>query len=173
MYVMVDLETLDTKESAVILSVGAVRFNNTEILEDMYTEVNINDQLRLGRTVDGKTLQWWMEQSPEARAVFESNDTAPRLASALAKLAGFVVPDCTIWGNGATFDISILRSAYQSLQTSAPWLWYNERCFRTLKTLFPDVQREAEPKVVHNGLGDARAQALHMQKILERCVIPS
>lgn len=167
-FVMVDLETLDVKETAVILSIGAVRFDEANILDTMYTDVNINDQLRLGRTIDGKTLQWWMEQSQEAREVFAVNDRAPRLASALAKFAGFVGQESTVWGNGATFDISILRSAYHSLQLAAPWPWYNERCFRTLKTLFP-VEREAEPKVEHHALDDAMAQALHMQKILQ-CV---
>lgn len=172
-FVMIDLETLDTKESAVILAIGAVRFNEREILNELYTEVNINDQLRLGRTVDGKTLQWWMEQSAEAREVFANNDAAPRLAAALAKLAGFVGSDATVWGNGATFDIGILRSAYQSLQINTPWAWYNERCFRTLKTLFPQIEREAEPRVEHNALDDARAQALHMQRILECVGTPS
>ena len=173
-FVMIDLETLDTKESSVILAIGAVRFTASEVLDEMYTEVNIDDQLKLGRTISGKTLQWWMEQNQEARTVFEQIDSAPRLSSALAKLAGFVGRETTVWGNGATFDISILRNAYQSLGIDTPWPWYNERCYRTLKSLYPDlVKPTVDGRVEHHALSDARVQAIHMQKLLQCVAIPS
>lgn len=167
-YVMIDLETLDTTRSSVILSIGAVRFDATNILDEMYSEVNIDDQLKLGRKVSGRTICWWHDQNDLAKKVFETNEGAPRLASALAKLGGFVIPGDTVWGNGASFDIGILEDAYDCLEINTPWQFHEVRCYRTFKELFPDVRKEAQPAVEHNALCDARAQALHMQLLLAR-----
>jgi hypothetical protein len=171
---MVDLETLDTRDSAVILSIGAVLFNRTRIISEFYQEVNIDDQLKRGRTISGRTLQFWFDQSPEAQKVFTENDAALRLPGALASLAGWLSKageDYEIYSNGATFDLCVLQHAYDQLELPTPWTYRQERCFRTLRSMFPHVVPQAEPKVLHNALDDARAQALHTQLILEQCAI--
>ena len=67
-----------------------------------------------------------------------------------------------MWGNGATFDNVILRSSYKAIGQEAPWKFYDDRCYRTLKSLanIPMVQiDEATP---HFALDDARVQAQHV-----------
>src|SRR3546814_2365974 len=74
---MVDLETLDTKNSAVVLSIGAVVWETLvddagsldySVVERFYRVLSIDEQLAAGRTVSESTLLWWMRQDPTARA---------------------------------------------------------------------------------------------------------
>lgn len=166
-HLMIDLETLDTKSTAVILSIGAAVFDNSGLGTRFYEEIEIDDQLRHGRTVSGQTIAWWMAQSVEARKVFEGH-RKPRLASILAKFSGLFPKETPtfVWGNGATFDNAILRHAYEGIGVKAPWGYREDRCFRTLKAMFPDVGPPEAPKVEHNALDDAVAQALHAQLLL-------
>ena len=63
-HLMVDLETLDTKTSATILTLGAVRFDpfsNTP-MKELYLRVDIDSQDALGCTVSDDTLKWWNQQ---------------------------------------------------------------------------------------------------------------
>jgi hypothetical protein len=50
---MIDLETLDVKPSATILSLGAVKFNpfdDSEPHSELYFKISVDDQDRLSRT---------------------------------------------------------------------------------------------------------------------------
>ena len=42
------------------------------------------------------------------------------------------VKDVNIWGNGATFDIVILKAAFERCSITWRFSFWNERCFRTL-----------------------------------------
>ena len=75
MDVMIDLETLDTSPTAVVLSLGAVAF-------DPYTHAHgatfyveftnfLEQQTGVGRTISPSTMLWWMQQNATAREVFE------------------------------------------------------------------------------------------------------
>lgn len=63
-----------------------------------------------------------------------------------------------VWGNGAAFDNVILASAYRRVTAGTPWQYWNDRCYRTVKALHPDVpmQRTGDH---HNALDDAISQA--------------
>lgn len=177
---MIDLETLDINLSAVILSIGAVRFLLPKKGEEIegefilyrdnpfYEVVDINDQLYQGRTVSGDTIRWWMVQDPEVQTAAFALNTHP-LKDTLHQLFMFVnqEPDTMVWGNGANFDISILEHAYQKTRLPAPWGYNNVRCYRTLKTTWSDVPEEAFQGMEHNALDDAINQALHTQRIYE------
>ena len=67
-----------------------------------------------------------------------------------------------VWGNGATFDNVILRNAYQKTGLDCPWPFWQDRCYRTLKNLAPDIDRP-ELGTLHQALNDATVQAQHMQ----------
>ena len=64
---MIDLETLDTSPGAVVLTIGAVKFNprGTGIIDELYIRVDVDEQIALGRTVDEGTVEWWSTQ-PQA-----------------------------------------------------------------------------------------------------------
>ncbi len=70
-----------------------------------------------------------------------------------------------IWGNGAGFDQPILSAVYRAVGVVQPWKFFNERCYRTLKNLYPGFPY-TRPKLAHHALEDAKAQAVHAVAIL-------
>lgn len=169
--VMIDLETLDTSASAAILSIGACRFNESEIDNDgFYRVIKIQSNIDEGRTISGSTLAWWMTQGERAKAVF-TDPKAVTLDQALDELREWLgspieAKNVRVYGNGANFDISILDHAYAAGGQTSPWEFYNVRCFRTLKSL-PSARGVSKPEnaLAHNALFDAIAQAQHLQAL--------
>ena len=167
--VMVDLETLGTTADAVIMSIGAVKFNvETDEIDDegFYASISIDSNLDKGRRIDEETLIWWMGQSAQAQAVFR--EPKQDLAAALDDLAAWFGNDdkLTVWSNGADFDIPMLAHAYRQHDWLTPWKFWNARCFRTWKGL-PAARKVNYEKVgvAHNALSDAINQAKHAQAI--------
>jgi len=161
--IMIDLETLGTAPGSAILSVGAVEFSDTETGTEFYCVVDLPSCTEVGLNIDPRTVQWWMDQSDMARAVFR--EKGEPLAKVLGLLAGFFNWEGKhVWANGASFDLPILSAAYDAAKIPTPWAYYNERCYRTLKNLVPRVAynaRKIEPATAHHALDDARAQALN------------
>src|SRR4051812_25387336 len=76
--VMIDTETLDTKPTAVILSIGACRFNELDIDSNgFYRAITIESNMDEGRTISASTLRWWMKQEPAAQAVMHDPAAVP------------------------------------------------------------------------------------------------
>jgi exodeoxyribonuclease VIII len=162
--VMVDLETLGVGPNSVILSIGAVKFNEKGIgSKSFYKTINIQSCLDAGMEVNGDTLSWWMEQSDAAREVFKAADGP--LGAVLRDFRQWLPKgkDWVLWGNGAGFDNVILRNAYDAMGMQVPWLFWQDRCFRTVASSSP-MKRVAEG-VAHNALDDAITQAKHLIKI--------
>lgn len=160
--IMVDNETLGVTADAVILSIGAVRFDlATGMIDDegFYTSISIESNLELGRRVQEDTLLWWLKQTAAAQQVFfEPKET---LGNALIQLSDWIgTDDCEVWSNGADFDLPMLAHAFTQCRIELPWKHWNSRCFRTYKNL-PGAQavKSATPGVKHNALSDAVAQA--------------
>ena len=59
---MIDMESLDNKSGAAILSIGVVLFDQTfNILEDTFFEtIDLDSSLQAGLKVSGDTFYWWM-----------------------------------------------------------------------------------------------------------------
>lgn len=165
-HIMIDLETLGTAADAVILSIGAVRFDpfTSAIGDTFYIPISIDSNLNAGRRIQEDTLKWWMAQSPEARAIFKEKGV--ELAEALQQLNTFIRDNDQVWGNGAAFDITLLDTAYQGMQWFTPWKFWNVRCYRTLKALPGMPKLEDRVGVHHNALDDAISQAKHLQQIM-------
>jgi exodeoxyribonuclease VIII len=75
--------------------------------------------------------------------------------------------DVKIWGNGASFDNVILANAYRRNDLNIPWKYYNDRCYRTMKSLAPHIKMEREG-THHNALSDAISQANHLIRIMAK-----
>jgi len=149
-HIMIDLETLDTKASAIILSIGAVAFNSDThevgvgtAQDTFYTTVSMQSGFDAGLTASGDTLAWWNDQEEQTRA--EAFKGKRPLASALHELSSFVFKNAVgteipcVWGNDSLFDIGILQNAYAALAVTPPWPFYRARCYRTISHLIhPD-----------------------------------
>lgn len=165
-HVMVDLETLGTTADAVILSIGAVRFDidAQDIDNAFYIVVSIDSQP--DRRISGDTLAWWVDQSREAQAVFRGPSCS--LKDALITFNTWLgdARDTHMWSNGADFDLPMILHAMAQLGIEPTWKYYNHRCFRTFKNLpfvpVIEVSREGAP---HHALHDAHHQARVLQEI--------
>jgi len=177
--VMLDLETIGQHSNAVIVSIGAVFFNplTGNIGAEFHQVIDIEDAMKYGE-VDGSTLKWWMKQNDDARSIFNTNDTMP-LKDALLEFNGWMYQiegfkKRIVWGNGATFDNTILTNAYKAANMTKPWHFSNDRDVRTMV----DVGRRVfgiDPKKSnefkgnpHNALDDAKHQAKYISDIYKR-----
>lgn len=174
-HIMLDIETLDTTTTAVVLSIGAVVFDpfSRTTGEEFYMEcTDLTEQQRLGRTISADTVKWWMKQSPEARELLTADprpESAAVTRDVLTEFKRFVHRNgdtkAEIWGNGADFDNIVLGSLFDTFMVRRPWSYNKNRCYRTMrKMLAPDLPVKRSG-VYHNALDDAITQALHLQEI--------
>lgn len=163
---VLDLETLGKTPSAAIAAIGCVRIENGVIGTAFYRRVNVDSAIAWGGETDASTIDFWLQQSEEARA--EIHDPHNRLAinSALIELAEFIDRPAAIhgeqyvWGNGATFDNVIISTAFKRSHIERPWPYWNDRDLRTLIDLYPEAKAStAFVGTKHHALDDAMHEA--------------
>jgi len=174
-HLMIDLETLGTDPSAPIVAIGAVFFNpqTGELGAEFSTTIDFESACEK-RTPDASTIKWWMKQSDDARAkVTRGKEDMKR---ALEGLFSFIRAESSLskvkpWGNGATFDISMLEDCFKCYDMQAPWKYYNVRDVRTVVELGDMVgltkdmiEFEGTP---HVALDDAKHQARYVSFITQ------
>lgn len=164
--IMLDLETLGNGPRAAIRAIGAVSFDMNGVDDDcvFYAKVNLNTCVAAGLELDPDTVLWWLAQGEAARAEMCRGEGMP-LNEALDYFEAFVAGrQVRVWGNGAAFDNTILASAYRALGRPTPWKFYNDRCYRTMKSMHPHVTMPRSG-THHNALDDAKSQAAHLIQI--------
>jgi exodeoxyribonuclease VIII len=175
MHIMIDLETMGTRPNAPIIAIGAVAFQPERqhkdgemelggILSTFYEVIDLAWGVRDGAVMDPETVIWWLSQSEEARTAVTRRGIEPRIA--LLRLSDWMREFHIegVWGNGASFDNVILSETYGRLGMAAPWKFWQDRCYRTVKNLHPAVTMERSG-THHNALDDARSQAEHLLAI--------
>lgn len=166
-HVMIDLETLGTVASAVILSIGAVKFDlESDKIDDagFYASISVESNLDLGRRIQEDTLLWWFKQDAAAQQVFHEPKVA--ISEALRDLSDWIgTDDYQVWSNGADFDLPMLAHAYNQVGIEVPWKFWNSNCFRTYKKLPGAKDIRIQAGVKHNALSDAFSQAQTAQAI--------
>jgi hypothetical protein len=174
--VMLDLETLGTAPGCPVISIGACVFDPSGIGDTFYRVVNAESAIGAGLLPDEATINWWEEQTPEARAqTFEvamSPTGGEDLGKALAEFETWLMRfemtrGVCVWGNGADFDPPILTAAYRACGwRRPPWRPYAARCYRTLKNFAPSIV-PLRSGTKHNALDDALTQARHAIQICD------
>ncbi len=165
-HIMLDIETLGLKPGAPVLTIGAVSFcpHTGGILDTLYLAIDPDLACEAADFVDPDTEAWWAEQPDAAREQAFAGTMRPHEAA--LRLLDFIsgYENVKVWGNGATFDISILEHWLQSIagEGSVPWKFWNIRDVRTVKGLFPDVVNrddfDLSSMVAHHALDDALFQ---------------
>lgn len=164
-HTMVDLETLGRRAGCSILSIGATYFDETGVEGEFYAVVNQASCEKAGLHTDPETLAWWEKQSEDARKVLEESRTGGMPLIDALDLFGIFVGKTKVWGNGADFDNAILYACYAAVGKEVPWKFWDSRCYRTLKGLFPSVKLVRQG-TYHNALADAISQTNHASEIL-------
>lgn len=147
--IMVDLETLDVKNSAVVLSIGAVVWQTvgTEsiitgekgltaiIVNRFYRTLRIDEQVNKGRTVSLDTIKFWMDADPTAREeAFIENAFRLDVETALDQFHKFAVNYAdanAFWAKPATFDFPIWEDLADGFSGEVPWRYNQVYCVRT------------------------------------------
>lgn len=165
--VMLDLETMGNGNNAAIVSIGAVQFDS-DTLElaprEFYACVDLGTSMASGGEVTASTIMWWLEQSDAARKALKG--TNPLGITEALRVFSDWCGNKPIWGNASTFDNVILRNAYDRIGMKCPWHFTKDRCYRTMKNMFPAVPTPPANEEKHNALADARWQAEHLINIL-------
>lgn len=166
---MLDVECMGKGEDAALLSIGAVFFDlKTQTMGPTFLRaINLATAVRDGGTLDPSTIMWWLGQGDEARngVRFSTNDIRVVLTDFSAWIAETCRhADVRPWGNSASFDLPKVATAYQRAGMTAPWYWTNERCFRTVRAMYPKVEYDPSQKGdgAHNALEDAKFQVNHL-----------
>lgn len=162
--IMIDLETLAQNPDAVVISIGACVFDleTGEIGPTFYMALDVEEQMERGRKVNADTLKWWMSQSGAAKKVF--HEQAKPAQEVLQTLKIWIEAQGTVskirpWGNGSSFDISIMEDIFRMYKIKCPWLYYNVMDMRTFRRFIANNAKVEKLGTDHNALDDAKSQA--------------
>jgi len=158
-----DLETFGISANSHVLSIGVAGFDIDTGTVEWTRHYKMGTADQPGRVICGKTVEWWLLQSAEARdSVIGSNCC---LSEALNEISSLVkVGPSYVWGNGATFDISILEHAYNDLNQQIPWPFWDIRDMRTIVALAESLRGFDRKSILrkgthHSAVDDAVYQA--------------
>ena len=167
MHLMLDLETVGKRAGCAILSIGAVSYDpeSEKIGEKIHIGVDVVSCVKHGLALDPGTLMWWLEKSNR-----EFPKPAYPLPKALMILTDFFRHHgCdSIWSNGATFDIPIIKAAYENCDLAAPWQYWNEYDTRTIFWLAKYKGSPTRGVNTHSALEDSLNQVRLIQEAIKK-----
>ena len=169
--IMLDIETLGTEPGCVILSIGAVEFDDDSLGNSFEVNIDPESCTEAGLKIEPRTVMWWLEQDDAARKSLSNSNALPLDEALVGLTKAFDWQGAKVWCNGASFDFPILAAAYSAFNADTPWKYYDTMDFRTLKNLvsrkvYSECKSESEVK--HNALADAIAQAETTVRLLQR-----
>jgi len=160
---MIDLETLGTGADAIVVSIGAVLFDpkTGQCGAEFYRKLDFQDQIDKGRKPTQGAVEFWINQSKEAQKVFQEEGIPT--SKALEEFKAFILAnsneyDCRPWGNGPSFDLTIMETLLSDFKVTCPWRFYNIRCLRTFKEYIYDGKDLVREGTHHHALDDCKHQ---------------
>jgi hypothetical protein len=174
--IIIDAETLDTKDTAVIPSIGARLCNleTGEMGEGFHVKLNVQEQIDAGYTVNADTMGFWMNQGQTARdyliAILQNKTPTVSRQVGFSMLHQFIscVKNANVWGNGISFDLGLCIREWG--QDNLPWEFWNEQDVRTIVSFGRRVFGVQFKKEVqfegtqHNPLDDATHEAQYLME---------
>lgn len=174
---MVDIETLGGAPNGVIASIGVVVFDpytTSKPHDSMHLLVDVEDAQKCGLVCDANTVMFWLNQPKQNQHITFSDGLRTRLTDALSLLSTFMwnrhinSHERAVWFNGATFDDSILTTAYRLCDLEKPWHFRNTMCMRTLKALMPSARYKEIIKDFSSDLHCAETDAVGQAQVVQR-----
>ena len=159
-HLMVDIETLLLRTNAVIIQIGAVKFNLKDGIKDEFI-VNIDsfDASNYNCDIDKETIKWWLSQPSHVRKTLQNDKKS--LYEGLVNFKKWVGDDEQLmWCNGGSFDFPILNWSYKECDIELPWKYWDECDFRTVCTFFD--YKFPKTTNTHNALSDSKSQVEHL-----------
>ena len=165
-HAMIDLETLATDPHATILTIGGVKFNpytSDEPTSEFYFKLDVDEQVKLCRTQDPGTIDWWSKQDPRIMEEAFGEEDRVGLKHFLSHMTKWMVGVDVLWGHGYGFDVTIVETLYRQMDTPIPWNFWQVKDGRTLIGLLPSDPRKTMQTDLHNALADSYYQAKAIQ----------
>jgi len=162
----IDLETLDVKPTATVLTLGGVKFNpanDSEPYDELYFKISVDDQDGYGRTTNDSTIAWWATQDPKIMEEAFDQDDAITVKEACARIAKWSVGVDTFWGQGYGFDFTMMENLFYNVERPIPWQFWQVLDSRTLFKMISRDPRKGMQTDLHNALADAYFQAKAIQ----------
>lgn len=180
-HLMLDLETMGKKPGAPIVSMGAVFFDPTtgETGGEFYRVICLESSMYFGAKPDAGTILWRLKQSSEARSAIVVDD-AQGLVEALEQFTDFIAENASngsrnvqLWGNGSSFDCSIIEAAFELADCPFPVPHWNYRDVRTVVEMGKAIGMNSRYEIPfegdqHNAMADALHQVKYVSAIWQR-----
>ncbi len=164
--VMLDLETFGTSSNAVIVSLSAVQFNSEtgETGEVFEMGLDLQQQIDKGAILDADTVMWWLKQPEAAQVELTKIYAHPVMLVLEAFNDWLTMTNCSsIWGNGATFDNTLVRNLYTRHKVKFALAYWADRDVRTMVDTFKIDRRKYEfVGTKHKGIDDCMHQINYM-----------
>ena len=170
---VIDIETLSTEFNAVVLSIGMVALTSEfKIKGKFHHTLPAEEQAARGRHICDETMAWWAKQDPKAFDVACDTSHGLSVEQVLGKFQEFIKQtrdprDNTFWGNGSDFDNVIIKSLHTDFGYAQSLERFGNRCFRTLKNIYPHIVQPPFVGQKHNALDDALHEAAWLAKIVK------
>lgn len=174
MDVMLDIETLCTKPEAVILTIGAVKFDpySNKIGDGLYIKPDVDEQIAKGRTIDENTVEWWGKQAEDVREEALGMEGRISIEEMYRQLNRFLVGAENVWAQGPVFDMVIMAHIYRQYGWPTPWQYWQVSDSRTLFKTHGDPRVKGKAGL-HNALEDCISQAQAVQTIYKNLGLKS
>lgn len=172
-HLMLEIKTLGKAKGSSLLSIAAVLFDpngnkplHVEPDNQFYLVLSSFDMGNYGFSSDADTVRWWKSQPIWPKLSRDTIQSGVSLVRAIKLLNEFIdrKAPTKVWANSPSFDIEILREAYQTVRLPFPIFYRQEMDFRTVMDMvYPN--RDMRPKIEiegfqpHHALGDAMAQS--------------
>ena len=184
--VILDLETYSTRSDAVILSIGAIRFNRgssknplvkrgcflrpLKEMDTFYRRIIIESCTQIGLHTDPETVKWWNAQDKAIKAECIDHKDRVSIQQALQELCNWFGDSTCIWGNGSGFDVTITETAMNRCNIIPPWKFWNIRDVRTIFDLGGVRSFDLPQNNLHNPIDDCYRELIGMDIALKRLV---
>jgi hypothetical protein len=183
-----DLETLGKKSTSVVLSMACIAFTFEDdtpysqyILDGFYVKFNPIEQLKMGRTTDQDTINWWKEQNEDARKVTLPSEDDVTVKEGLLMLRDYISKTKYEWKRGYCwcrgnyFDFPMIEDLHDQVGLKLPFNTWKIRDIRTMIDVLTGSDRgeynlrDGLPKeyVNHHALHDAALDVMRMKEIFK------
>lgn len=175
-HVQLDLETYGTSPGSIIRSIGAITFDlddETRGGETYYANILHSSCEAAGLTYDQSTVDWWANQSAQAKAHLETPEPRP-LATVVEEFHRWFRREVGkyVWCQGASFDVVLWEVAARAVKQGVPWRYYHVRDTRTAYDLAGlDPRTVVREGTHHSALDDARHQVRCLRAAYARLAV--
>lgn len=166
---MLDVECFGPDPDGALVSIAAVEFDTVTrtMGREFYRKVALATSVKLGMRMDPGTVIWWLGQNEKARDEVRMGGLP--IEYVLDEFAAWVNPKTLLYGNSASFDCTILATAFKLAGKPMPVHWSRFRCFRTWHHTFTHIHKY-DPKnksdEAHHALYDCKFQIEHIWRVL-------